>query len=395
VSRTDPKHFADLFSLDALDRLLAQGDVWHPNVRVFLAGEQLAYETYAARPWAYGRDVHRRVIDVAKLADYFRRGATINLLGLERTSPEVMNLSKDLEIEAGFPVHTTAFLSPPNAVNVPPHFDMVDVIVTQIHGSKNWNVWLPTRDRPLVTDTSGRLYDRDDRVVSDDALVGHYELQAGDTLYVPRGFLHEAITTTESSLHLAFGINVHRWYDVVERAAKDAVSGLAQVVEFRQALPIKGRGETGAAGRDEMLGRLRDDLGHRIASGLDEAFDATDRTYLSSRTPARPGQLQTADRLDGLALDDRLVRRRHLAFGITTRSGRLELVFHQKRLWLGRELDSALRRAAEGTPFAVADLPGLSSARQLAFARRLLAEGFLSFDDAEHGDPTTSLRGGG
>jgi len=73
VARADSSYFRDLFSLDIFDELLARGDLWHPNVRVFLAGEQLAHERYATR-WSYGREVYRRLIDVHKLVELFRRG---------------------------------------------------------------------------------------------------------------------------------------------------------------------------------------------------------------------------------------------------------------------------------------------------------------------------------
>jgi len=303
-----------------------------------------------------------------------------------------MNLSKELEREAGFPVHTTAFLSPPSAVNVPPHFDMVDVIVTQTYGSKVWNVWQPTRESPLVTDTAGRLYEHGDQVVSDEMRVGRYELRAGDTLYVPRGFLHEAITTTESSLHLAFGINVHRWYDVLEQAANKAVTALATSAEFRKALPVRKRLSAEASRTNatrEPLDRMRNELARGIASGLEDALQALDIRYLGTRASARPGQLMDVERLAGLSLSDRLILRPRLAFGIDSEAGRLRLQFHQKRFSLGPELEPPLRYAASGIAFEVRDLPELSAAQQLKFARTLLAEGFLTVVAVSDADPTT------
>ncbi len=118
VSRKRPGYFEEVFSLDAFDGLLARGDIWHPNVRVFLAGEQLEPNRFALR-WPYGHEVHDRIVDRNELIELFRQGATINLLGIERTYAPVMTLSKRLELEAGFPVHTTAFVSPPDAANIP------------------------------------------------------------------------------------------------------------------------------------------------------------------------------------------------------------------------------------------------------------------------------------
>jgi ribosomal protein L16 Arg81 hydroxylase len=46
-------------------------------------------------------------------------------------------------------------------------------------------------------------------------------LQAGDTLYLPRGWLHEAKTSETDSLHLTMGVNVYTWMDAF-RAALDS-----------------------------------------------------------------------------------------------------------------------------------------------------------------------------
>lgn len=381
--RQDADYFRDLFSLDAFDALMARGDVWYPNVRVFLAGEQLPGERFTAT-WSYGRETYRRIVDVPKLLDLLGRGATINVLGLERSSAEVMSLSRALEIEAGFPVHTTAFLSPPSAVNVPPHFDMVDVIVVQVHGSKVWSVWRPTREQPLVTDTAGRLYEHGDDVVAKDMLIGTYRLRAGDTLYVPRGFLHEATTTDEPSLHLAFGINVHRWIDLLEQAAKEAMASLTENTEYRKALPVPlASPEAVRAEAEASIRGMSAELSKGLASGLEHALRAADARFLDSRAAARPGQLLDLARLANLALDDILLLRPELAFGIWSEDGRMRLSFHQKRLSLNSDLEPALRYATRGSPFRVGDLPSLASPQQIAFARTLTTEGFLTFDHVE------------
>jgi len=43
-------------------------------------------------------------------------------------------------------------------------------------------------------------------------------LTAGDLLYMPRGFLHEAWTTDEPSTHLTVGLHVVRWLDLLSVA---------------------------------------------------------------------------------------------------------------------------------------------------------------------------------
>ncbi len=381
LTRDQPEYFDGVFSFDALDELLARGDLWHPNVRVFLNGEQLEPSRFTHR-WPYGREVHDRVVDRDQILRLFRAGATLNVLGLERTYAPVMEVSKLLEVEAGFPVHTTAFLAPPDAANIPPHYDMVDVLVAQISGTKEWGLWAPDRALPLTTDTSGRIYGPGDERVSPQRLLGRHMLHPGDVLYVPRGVLHEAVTTDEHSLHLAFGINPHRWYDLFEIVAKDAVSRLADTVQFREALPVDYRdqdGDESALRSAPTAGAMVSAVASIVREGLARGLDGLDERYVQSRHSARPGQLAVMDRLDRLDPSDLLVVRPGLAFGTKRAGDRLRLVFHQKSLTFGHELFPALEFVSQGQPIRVAEIPGLSLGLQLEFGRRLVGEGFLVF----------------
>ena len=38
-------------------------------------------------------------------------------------------------------------------------------------------------------------------------------LGAGDTMYLPRGWLHQALTSDSDSLHITVGVNIRRWID--------------------------------------------------------------------------------------------------------------------------------------------------------------------------------------
>lgn len=60
-------------------------------------------------------------------------------------------------------------------------------------------------------------------------------LSAGDVLYVPRGWIHEAQSGPEtSSWHLTLGIHPATWYDVLARALE--ISALREPI-LRRALP--------------------------------------------------------------------------------------------------------------------------------------------------------------
>lgn len=86
------------------------------------------------------------------------------------------------------------------------HFDNHDVIVVQTEGSKVWNLYENRADNPvkfLPDDANSRLWFEETR----GALMSEVTLEAGDVLYVPRGWYHDALATDGPSLHVTFAIS--------------------------------------------------------------------------------------------------------------------------------------------------------------------------------------------
>lgn len=129
------------------------------------------------------------------------------------------------------------YLTPANAQAFEAHFDWMDGFVVQIHGAKRWKVYdtLVMQPRPDMRFKPSK---------SDVAALGEplaeLLLEAGDVLYVPAGFVHQAVNTpdenvTTPSLHLTFGMEVgtHYSWEVLLHHIVDA--GLDLVEECRNA----------------------------------------------------------------------------------------------------------------------------------------------------------------
>src|SRR5439155_22754137 len=112
-------------------------------------------------------------------------------------------------------------------------------------------------------------------------------LRPGDTLYLPRGWPHEARTSDTDSLHLTIGIKVYAWIDAVRAAVDECASEL----EFRRSVPESGEPE------EELLVLLRDRL--RPPTVRRRRREQLVRT----RRPVREAQLSQLRRLDAFDLD--------------------------------------------------------------------------------------------
>ena len=82
------------------------------------------------------------------------------------------------------------------------HHDTHDVLVLQVAGEKRWLLYEPLLELPLK-------HQRYSPALAHGQPTDDLVLRAGDTLYLPRGWLHQAETSTTDSLHLTRSVSRH------------------------------------------------------------------------------------------------------------------------------------------------------------------------------------------
>jgi ribosomal protein L16 Arg81 hydroxylase len=130
---------------------------------------------------------------VALLAD----GATLILYSVEDLSPAVRSLSESFRDVLRARNHVNLYASWRSENGFDLHWDTHEVMVLQLHGRKQWQIFAPTQDAPLDVGVPPRPS-------GPPAWSGL--LNAGDILYLPRGWWHVANAVDGPSLHLTFGI---------------------------------------------------------------------------------------------------------------------------------------------------------------------------------------------
>lgn len=206
--------------------------------------------------------------------------------------------------------------------------------------------------------------------------ISEFALEAGDLLYMPRGFLHEAWTTDEPSTHVTVGLHVVRWLDLLSVA-------LAQVsnrdVRFRQALP------TGPDARNELK-ELFSSLVEVFArqANLKDAAEELASSFVQSRQAVGDGTLAgsipTAD-IDGNTL---LEHRPGLLCRFAQNGGAVGIVSAHSALWMPPGFDEALRFIAATREFRAGEIPGqMTDNSKLSLARRLIQDGFVRIAEAD------------
>ncbi|MDQ3670221.1 MAG: cupin domain-containing protein, partial [Actinomycetota bacterium] len=304
ATRRELGHFDDLLSEEDVERLVCSTGIRYPAFRLVKEGAKLDVADYTEDvPWR--PSPFTGTANVERVLAEFEAGATIVLQGLHLHWPPLAAFCRDLEAELGEPVQANAYYTPRGSQGLPVHHDTHDVLSLQVAGEKRWLVYepaveLPLKDqryRPELGDPGEPIHD--------------VTLGPGDTLYLPRGWLHEARTSGTDSLHITVGVNVYTRLD----AFRAAIDDCADDVEFRRAVGDE------ALREGDLLDRLRERLSSEdIARRRRARFVKTRRAILE-------GQLRQLRRLDDLTAETSVERRPTVIVDVSAGNGRVSLAF--------------------------------------------------------------------
>jgi len=350
----DARGFADLLSLDDVDRLLSTTSLRTPSFRLVKAGESIPESAYTRSGTTGGKAVSG-IADPVRVFERFHDGATIVLQGLHRLHEPVARFVRDLELELGHPCQVNAYVTPPGAQGLELHSDGHDVFVLQAFGRKSWEVYAAPSEgkrEPL-----------------------HAEVASGDTIYMPEGTPHAARAQESVSGHLTVGVHVTPWREVVSAAVRGA---LASDASFDEPVPAGWTADPSALARElaSRLARAGEELGR-----VDAERFVSDRwvSFLSSRAALLRGGLVDLLELELIREGSLLERRPGSVLVIRKLDDRLLVLLGDRRLEMPLWLEPAMLRIAAEARFRPADLEASvpDEASRLVLVRRLVREGLL------------------
>jgi len=254
--RGAPGKFASVLSWRGINRLLDMTHIWSSqSLQLVLDGTPVPAEQYCGR--ATGRDAAPVLQpEAAKVRDWVRRGASLVLNDVDSLTPGLASVSAALEGAGLGKAQANLYISWQSHKAFPAHFDTHEVWAVQVEGEKTWNIWEGRADYPIphpVFRGLGQAHHEKAKGRLREQVV----LRPGDLLYLPRGWYHDALAESPSSVHVAYGVHAPLGMDLanilLERALYDT--------EFRKPLP---RQDGGAAARFALTTRAGQ-LGQRLA----------------------------------------------------------------------------------------------------------------------------------
>lgn len=362
ISRGEAGRFDSVLGDADVERLVCESAIRTPAFRLVKDGAQLPPAAYTTDiPWRPGSFSGTVLVD--RIAAEHAAGATIVLQALHLHWHSAAVYCRGLEAALGWAVQANAYRTPASSQGFGVHHDTHDVFVLQVSGHKRWRIYEPVVELPLKNQRWST--DRDGERVGEP--VHDITLQAGDTLYLPRGWPHEATAADADSLHITVGMHPPTRID----ALRAALSECGDDIEFRRSLNADG----------ELPGELLERLAARLGSAAVER--RARRRFVDSRRPILDGQLTQLRLLEELTLQTPLQRRPTVIAELEHGDAGVTLRFEGKQVRFPPQAAEAVAaaQAADGR-FTPAELRGpLDAAGRLVLVKRLVREGFLRLSD--------------
>lgn len=226
---------------------------------------------------------------------HFDDGCSVRLLCPQKFSDDVWKLLATLEDEWGCMAGANTYLTPKNTQGFAPHFDDIEAFLLQTEGCKHWKVYKPLNDSDMLARYPSGNYKPEDLGKP----MIEVDLEEGDLLYFPRGFIHQARAHKEKhSLHLTVSTGQQNTMgNFLEVLLPQALGGAINTnVELRRSLPRDYLDYMGVMHSDregdperqafanKLKGALKIVLGEAMGM-LDAAADQMAKNFLVDRLP--------------------------------------------------------------------------------------------------------------
>jgi bifunctional lysine-specific demethylase and histidyl-hydroxylase NO66 len=354
VHHAQPARFEGLLSIDAVDRLVTNTDLREGQLDLADASRQLARSDYLDTAG---------FVDRGAVADHHRGGATIILQQAHQLEPSLGRFCRALEHLFSAHVQTNVYLTPPNAQGFKTHYDNHCVFVLQITGEKAWRLY----EKPVDTPFRGEGFEAGKYEPGE--LKQEFVLKAGDCAYVPRGMMHDAMTSGSGpSLHVTVGLITRTWADLM----LEAVSEVAlRTPALRKSLPAGyARSDLDRDAARTTLRELADTIAREVR--LDPALDLLADNFIRSR--AADNRFAVRDAAKPVLASDGFRAHRQTPHRIAEDGDKLVLIAPGGDLDFPPERRAALERALSGERFTPSELKCENAE---AMTARLLGYGLI------------------
>jgi hypothetical protein len=204
-----------LFGWTRLNTVLAEQRLGPPRLKLEKDGADAGKGVFRERRTSRNHVIHD--VDMPSLYDRLREGATLILDAVNEFGGPLKQLCNGLASEFSASSQANLYACWGQSQGFDVHWDDHDVFVIHLDGAKRWMLYGATRPSPLRRDL------RDEHRRPDEPLE-EIVLQAGDMLYLPRGYWHAAVGVGGPTLHLTVGLTRKTGHDFLTWLADQSLA---------------------------------------------------------------------------------------------------------------------------------------------------------------------------
>ncbi len=231
IPRNNSEWYSGILTAEEISAFLDRQDVFYPSLRIVKNGKEIPNGDYTLKATPIGHHRKDGIINTDKAFALFNDGATFVIQAGQRYFNNLSLFCHHLSMFFQAPVQANLYITPHRSVGFNPHWDTHEVMVLQIAGTKTWHLYgfgkeLPVKSQP----SSVKELNTENR--------NTLQLSPGDLLYLPRGYVHDAVADDGISAHITIGILNYTWLNLFQ----NAFGQLADQKEFRESIPFWEKG---------------------------------------------------------------------------------------------------------------------------------------------------------
>lgn len=242
----------DILTWARWNEILSVSSSWtEPRLKLYIEGRRIAAEHYCDS--INTLDGQQLRVNPRKVRVFLSMGASLVANAVETMTPELRAVSRTLETALLGLTSANVYSSFGGKRAFNSHYDSHEVFAFHTEGEKVWRIYEGRADNPVVgppdhPDVQAQMDRQKGR------LLREVTMRPGDLLYIPRGQFHDALASSEASLHVTFSVEPRTARILFRVLEQEAMKDSA----FRAWLPDPR--EDGGAALKARLGELADKL---------------------------------------------------------------------------------------------------------------------------------------
>lgn len=364
INRNDESFYKNILTSKEISDFLDRQDIFYPSLRIVKNGKEIPNSEYTLKSVPIGHHKKDGIINTEKAFALFNSGATFVVQAAQRIFKPLSQCCFDLSKKFNSPVQANLYITPNKSQGFNPHWDTHDVFVLQISGSKTWHLYgfekeLPTKNQIFVS----KDYNKPP--------IKTLQLFPGDLLYVPRGYVHDAMADDGTSSHITIGVLSFTWI----RFFNEVFPQLEDYKDFREAVPFW------KANLSEIIQDKINLLQQKLSElNYAEGIDRMNKGYQKAQPQPTQSYFESIRKLGSINIRTTFYLNTNILFNVIEEENKIS--FLGKTISFAEHFLESIHFILRKKKFTIAELPGnISDNEKKNFAETLVREGMIYIAD--------------